>query len=197
MPEGSHPERDASGALGVLVLVVGPSGAGKDTLIRLASQDLAPDPRFLFVRRVVTRDASRWEDHDTLPPEAFEIARQRGDFVLWWAAHGLHYGIADDVSEAIRRGSVAVCNASRGVVAVAKDKFTNVRVVLVTVPADVLAERLKLRGRESGFADRLDRKAPQVSADLVIDNSGAPEAGARELTAFLRDLADGGAQQGR
>ena len=39
----------------MLVLVVGPSGAGKDTLLDAAKQALADNRRFHFVRRVVTR----------------------------------------------------------------------------------------------------------------------------------------------
>ena len=42
-------------SLGSLVLVVGPSGVGKDTLIGGAKQALENDRRFTFVRRVVTR----------------------------------------------------------------------------------------------------------------------------------------------
>ena len=37
---------------GTLVLIAGPSGAGKDTLIRLAQLRLREDPRFVFVRPV-------------------------------------------------------------------------------------------------------------------------------------------------
>ena len=77
---------------GRLVLVVGPSGAGKDTLIAAGRAALGEDPRFVFPRRVVTRPAvAALEDHESVSPEAFAAARQAGAFALDWEAHGLCY----------------------------------------------------------------------------------------------------------
>ncbi len=102
---------------GGFVLVVGPSGAGKDTLIGLARERLSGDPRFLFARRVVTRAASRWEDHDTLDEALFDAACAGGRFALAWRAHGLGYALPGACLEAARAGQVVVCNVSRAVIA--------------------------------------------------------------------------------
>ena len=57
---------------GALILVAGPSGAGKDTLIRLAQERLRDDPRFVFVRRVITRaKEAGGEDHEPTDPADF------------------------------------------------------------------------------------------------------------------------------
>jgi ribose 1,5-bisphosphokinase len=71
------------------VLVVGPSGAGKDTLLRLARSACAGDGDVVFPRRVVTRPASEAEDNQELSPAAFRQAHARGDFALHWEAHGI------------------------------------------------------------------------------------------------------------
>lgn len=56
---------------GRLDLVVGPSGAGKDMLIRLARAALACEPRYVFPRRLVTRPPSADEDNDPIDEAAF------------------------------------------------------------------------------------------------------------------------------
>ncbi|HEU4381582.1 MAG TPA: phosphonate metabolism protein/1,5-bisphosphokinase (PRPP-forming) PhnN, partial [Hyphomicrobiaceae bacterium] len=86
---------------GPVVLVVGPSGAGKDAVLGEAARRLGSDPSFLFAKRVVTREANAAEDHDTLPADAFVAELQRGAFALHWQAHGLRYGIATEIDTAV------------------------------------------------------------------------------------------------
>ena len=100
---------------GALVLVVGPSGAGKDTLMGAAKSALADDPAFVFARRVITRDAvAELEDHDTIDRAGFDAAKARGQFALTWEAHGLCYGIPSAIDDDIAEGRTVVMNGSRG-----------------------------------------------------------------------------------
>ena len=126
----------------MLVLVVGPSGAGKDTLLEAARQALTDDPRFRFVRRVITRPAyAGGEVHEAVTEAEFAAS----DFTLQWQAHGLRYGITID---AIGHGIVAVANVSRTVIAEAARRFP-VRAIEITASPDILAARLVSRGREA------------------------------------------------
>ncbi len=85
----------------MLVLVVGPSGAGKDTLLEAAREALAADPRFRFVRRAITRPAEAGgEAHEAVTDTQF-AART---FALAWQAHGLRYGIPNDIATDIAAG---------------------------------------------------------------------------------------------
>ena len=96
------------------VLVVGPSGAGKDTLLDAARGALAGDPRFRFVRRVITRPADPGgEDHEPVTEADFATR----DFALQWQAHGLRYGIPADIAVDLAAGLVVVANVSRAIIA--------------------------------------------------------------------------------
>lgn len=194
-----HSGHDGAGqriATGVLALVVGPSGAGKDTLINAARQLLAGDERVLFARRVVTRashEAS--EDHDAIDPTAFEQAAAEGAFLLSWRAHGLAYAIPRAAADALQRDAVVVANVSRGSIAEAERLIERVVVLHVTAPVEVLARRIAARGREAetDIARRLARQAPltAVRAPVIeIVNAGDLEEAARVFSQALRSLAD-------
>jgi len=173
---------------GVLVLVVGPSGAGKDTLIEAAKRALGDDARFHFVRRVITRPADAGgEAHEAVTETEFAGR----EFALQWQAHGLRYGIP---AEAIEGGEVTVANVSRTVIAEAARRF-DVRVIEVTAPPDVLAVRLGSRGREAG-ADVALRLARDVSlpagvmVETVVNDGCVEQSVARFLAALNRAAAD-------
>ncbi|MET7242316.1 phosphonate metabolism protein/1,5-bisphosphokinase (PRPP-forming) PhnN [Methylobacterium sp. EM32] len=172
---------------GGFVLVVGPSGAGKDTLLRLACEALAGEPRYVFPRRLVTRPPSEHEDNEPIGEEDFSEGEAAGRFALSWRAHGLGYALPDSTVALARDGHVVVCNVSRRVVAEARRRLPSVTVVEVTAPPEVLAARLAARGRpeDGDLGARLSRSAP-VTADLVVMNNGSPEAGATKLLAHLR-----------
>ncbi|BCM86472.1 ribose-phosphate pyrophosphokinase [Methylobacterium indicum] len=172
---------------GGFVLVVGPSGAGKDTLLRLAREALAGDPRFVFPRRLVTRPPSEHEDNETIGEADFSAGEAEGRFALSWRAHNLGYALPASSAALARDGHVVVCNVSRRVVGEARRRLPGVTVVEVTAPPDVLSARLAARGRreDGDLGARLTRSATVV-ADLVVMNDGSPEAGAARLVAHLR-----------
>jgi ribose 1,5-bisphosphokinase len=187
--------RDGAIGPGRLVLVVGPSGAGKDTLIRGAResclQDQARNPSIVFPRRVVTRPPSQAEDNDTISDEGFAQAVADGAFALWWDAHGHRYGISSSIDGDIRAGRAVVCNVSRAIVREARQRYADVAVVLVTAPDDVLAARLADRNRASDgdIAARVKRATAadrDYEPDVTIQNVGDPDHGVRMLLKAIR-----------
>lgn len=146
------PPRSAepSNAPGCFVAVVGPSGAGKDTLISIAAARLASDPGFGFPRRIVTRRAQEnAEDHLCMTQEEFAAAERAGGFCLTWSAHGLRYGLPTEISAHLTAGRTVVANVSRSTLQDAADRFARLHVVEICAPEHLLAQRIVARGRET------------------------------------------------
>lgn len=177
---------------GRLIAVVGPSGAGKDTLLAAL---LARRPDLLLARRAITRPRDPGpEDHDPLTPADFDARQKAGEFVIHWEAHGLRYGIPRQVFDDVAAGRTVLFNGSRAALAAARAVFPALEVVMITAPVAVLAQRLSERGRESAsdIAARLDRAAlaPPVGAEVVV-NDGTVAQGVARLDAALSPEAAG------
>ena len=182
--------RSATIGRGRMILVIGPSGAGKDTLIGLARVACADDGNIVFPRRVVTREASRFEDNEQVSLEAFRQARGKGEFAVHWEAHGHCYALPGAIDDDIRAGRTVVANVSRTVVDTMRRAYADVVVVSITAPPEVLAERLaaRARGSDGQVANRLNRAMDGVAAapNVTISNVGDAEHHARELVRIIK-----------
>ena len=167
------------------MLVVGPSGAGKDTVIAGAKAACGGDPAIVFPRRVVTRPATEAENHESLSDSDFDYAVKNSMFAFWWQAHGLKYGIPQIADNDVRAGRTVVCNVSRGIVAEVRMRYARVDAVLITAPADILSARLagRSRGTDGPAALRIERNASfnDFRADYVVENIGAADTAVKSL----------------
>jgi ribose 1,5-bisphosphokinase len=172
---------------GKLVLVVGPSGAGKDTLLSLARAACADDPTIVFARRVVTREASSAEDNEQISVDGFREAEARAAFAVHWEAHGHAYGLPRSINDDILAGRTVVANVSRTVIAALRHAYASVVVVSITAPTDVLAERLAMRkrGSDGNIAERLARAVEDAEPDSTIVNVSSAEYHARQLLRII------------
>lgn len=184
---------------GCLVLVVGPSGAGKDTLLAGARCRLASSGSFEFPTRRVTRPPDATEHVIAVSDADFAADELGGVFALSWRAHGLAYGVPVSIDASLRAGKTVVVNVSRTIVPEARRRYARVCVIMIEASAEVRAARLLARGREAveTVRGRLERGRDgglPCEPDIVIDNSGDIEPVVRELTARLRCLEKGAAQ---
>lgn len=181
---------------GAIVLVVGPSGGGKDSVIGYARKALAGAGRFTFARRLITRPVDGTEDHEPCTQSEFESAERAGLLVLSWRAHGTAYGIRDSLQQQLADGQIVVANVSRRVIHAGLMLATRALVVHVTASPAVLAQRLQLRGREAAatIEERLSREVKLPSIDsgrlLTLDNDGPIEQAGDLLVQALRSLAN-------
>jgi ribose 1,5-bisphosphokinase len=182
---------------GVLILVVGPSASGKDTLLDAARQHFHNDGRLIFGRRVITRSDQNGEAHEIVSEVGFARIAAEGGFFLAWDAHGLHYGVSTAVLDALKAGRTVVVNVSRQIIDEARAKWPDTRVISVTANQEVRRERLLGRGRESAadIDERLRRAAafaqPQGEWVTQVDNSGTLEDGVGRFIAALDTLLPG------
>lgn len=169
--------------------VVGPSGAGKDSVIAGVA---AARPDLLVVRRIVTRPADATEPFEPATPEDFARRKAAGDFVLDWEAHGLCYAIPASARAAQLAGQPVLFNGSRAALPLAAERLAPLAVIEITADPDTLAHRLSARGREDAgdIAARLaqaTRPLPDLPGVPVhrIDNSGPLEVAVAALLALL------------
>ena len=184
-----------TGSQGRLVLVTGPSGVGKDSLLDGARAALAGRDDIVFPRRVITRAAGLGgEDYIAVSEADFAAMAATGDFALHWPAHGLHYGIPVSIDADLAAGRQVVVNVSRAVIDQARAKYANLLVLAINASPEVLRARLLKRGRESAaeIEERLQRAAAYRldGADVVQLNNDGPLA--EGIAAFVARLENRG-----
>jgi ribose 1,5-bisphosphokinase len=179
---------------GIMIAVVGPSGAGKDSLINLARNHYRDDPRMGFVQRVITRPSDgATEDHIPATSEDFDELERDGRFAVTWGAHGLRYGIPAETLSEIAAGRILIANGSRAALSGFRAAYPSLAVLEITADPAVIAARLVGRGRESksDIERRLSRAVDDWQADCPharVDNSGALEDAAERLYAAIAAL---------
>lgn len=173
-----------------LIVVVGPSGAGKDSVVSAWLAALPASRRPHRVRRTITRPADPHEDHEVADAAAFRRALEAGDFAFRWQAHGLDYGVRRSELAPLGEGRWVVMNGSRAHLPQLRAAAPQARVVAIDAPADLRRARLGARAREDA-ADRLARLARHVSAsrpDLQLANDGELASAVAALDAWWRSL---------
>jgi ribose 1,5-bisphosphokinase len=180
--------------MGRLIWLMGPSGAGKDTL--LAALRSREHPQLLVAHRYITRPAgSGSENHIELSEKEFFTRAEQHLFTLSWHANDLYYGIGVEVDLWLQAGFDVVVNGSRGHLPQAQAQYGEVLMpVYVQVSPEILRQRLEKRGRESSaeIAARLERAARYSPGDcLTLNNDGSLLQSVEGLISLIR------AQQGK
>ena len=178
--------------MGILFLVVGNSGSGKDSLITEVQKQFPLTEKTLIVpKRVITRPPSpETEDFDSVNESTFLEMKKNGKFVLDWFSYGIYYGIQKTVLEYLDQGHLVVVNVSRQVIDEARKTIPSTKVIFVHVPFEISEARIRERGREdpTAITSRLDRaRKNQIlqGADFIVDNSGKLEDAGREMLKYI------------
>jgi guanylate kinase len=189
----SSASADRRRALGVLLVVAGPSGVGKGTIVRKL---LERDPRLWLSVSATTRPRREGEvdgrDYLFLDRREFERKRDGGEFLEWFDVYGDLYGTPrTPVEEHLAGGADVVLEIDvQGALAV-KQAFPDAVLVFVRAPSrEEQRRRLLERGRDDPAVveQRLARAdAEEAEADRfdhVVVNEAADRAAA-EVAAIL------------
>ena len=189
--------------------IVGPSGAGKDTIMNAVHEVLKNNPEFLFIRRIITRKAgvNSFNDHDETSQnignednigvslEKFFELSQKASFSVQWFAHGIHYGLPIGIVDEVHKGKIVIANVSRAELEHAKELFGKVYVIEINAPIGILKERLLGRKREkiADIEERLKRAnipihLPEGAKYCYIDNSGNVKSAVDKMLSILQSL---------
>ena len=153
---------------GRIVILSGPSGAGKDTVIdawRLA------DPRVTRVVAYTTRDPRPGEvdgvDYHFVSVKVFQDMAKDGAFLEWKEVHGNYYATPlRDMEALLAEGKVAVLKIDvQGASAVMSLRPDAISVFLMPPDMDELERRIRGRGTESeeAIAKRLSNARAEMS----------------------------------
>ncbi len=148
-----------------IVLIVGASGVGKDTLLKEIKKDLGKN--FHFIKRYITRKPDKSEKNYYLADDAFELLKNNSFFLSTWSAHNNFYGIAKN---SIKKG-INIISISRSKIKDFENVFDNVYTINISVSKDELRNRLTLRARESKeeIEQRLNRTYKNIEAKNLIE----------------------------
>lgn len=171
---------------GKLFYVIGPSGSGKDSLMRFGRERLAGDPGVVFAHRYITRPVElQGENHVALTETEFDARLAAGLFAMHWGSHGLRYGIGREINFWLAKSCNVVMNGSREHLPEARRSYPALIAVQVTVSPEVLAARLRVRGRETEeqITRRLERARqfmhPEGRLEIIQNDGELSDAGER------------------
>ena len=180
---------------GRLVYCMGPSGAGKDSLLDWLRQHLPASSAVHWARRTISRAAtSGGEAHESVDDSTFAQLRDAQAFALHWDANGLHYGVRHTELEPLRQGHWVLVNGSRAYLPQALRQFPELVAVHITASPEVLRQRLTARGRET--AEQIDARVqraaafqpPPRAAAVQVHNDNALDDAGRALLHALQQL---------
>ena len=158
-----------------LLVVSGPSGAGKGTVVR---ELLKRRPDVLLSVSATTRSVRPGErhgvDYNFLPREEFVAMRERGEFLESAEVYGNYYGTPRlPVEDALAGGRDVICELDiQGAAAVKRAKPEAILVFIEPPSLDELSKRLRGRGTEDPEAMRNRIKAAyeEVKAKGLYDH---------------------------
>lgn len=174
-----------------LIYAVGPSGAGKDSVLTWLMSQSALQGRVHWAVRDVTRVGHDSSQRDrSVSPQTFAELSAQGAYALSWQANGLSYGIRHEALAPLTQGHCVLLNGARRGAEKAAACFPGLTVLHITADPQVLRQRLMQRGREQGSV-----LAARLAQASEAERSWTAPAGCRLLQVHNNTALDEAGQQ--
>lgn len=178
-----------------LLYFMGPSGAGKDSLLDWLRQHLPAGMPVQWARRTISRPAAPGgEAHESTTPQEHAALHAADAFALHWEANGLAYGVRHGEMAPLAQGRWLLVNGSRAYLPEALARYPALVAVHITASPEVLRQRILSRGRESAgqVEQRVQRalqfQAPPGAAGIEVRNDTTLDDAGSQLLGALRKL---------
>lgn len=174
-------------AKGTLFYVIGASGAGKDSIMRYAREQLGTEKLdgdinqnftgVMFAHRYITRAVElQGENHIELSPVEFRQRLSAGLFSMHWHSHNTDYAIGSEIDTWLEKGLNVVVNGSRRYFPEAFKRYPEMKPIFIQVSKEKLKQRLLARGRETleQVESRLERAVQFnqiVNENMIVINN--------------------------
>ncbi len=153
---------------GFLLVLSGPSGAGKGTLV---DRLMAARSECVFSISATTRPIRPNEvdgvQYEFVTREEFERRRSAGQFLEWAEVHGKYYGTpAKQVDEGVKAGRIVVLDVDvQGGASVRRARPDAVTVFVYPPSVDALRQRLK--GRATDSDEVVERRLQNAPGEMA------------------------------
>ena len=169
-----------------LIYVMGPSGAGKDSLLDWLKSRLPPQSPIRFAKRTIDRPLQALgEQHESVDAASFERLQKEKSFAMHWLANGRQYGVRHGELIPLQQQQWLLVNGSRAYLPEALRQFDGLTVLHISASADILRARLLVRQRETPevVEARVQRAVafsvpPTCRCVNVLNDTSLDEAGA-------------------
>lgn len=156
---------DSADKKGVMVVLSGPSGCGKDTVLnRLLQMDETIKPSVSATTRAPRKDETEGVSYYYISKEDFERKIENDEFIEYVCYDGNYYGtLRSEVSRVVDNGGVIVLVIEvKGAANIIARYPDAVSVFLMPPSKDILEERLRRRGTDD---EETIRSRLQIAVD--------------------------------
>lgn len=163
---------------GVLVVIAGAEGRGKEMLVAIARRRFEADASMEFPARLTTRSQSEANGDTVVNRRMLRDMAAAGELLCQWETDGQAFGLGVSIRRSLEAGRTVVVVAGRAAAEELRGVWPDVRVIEVTAGADSAQRRLgsMALGRRGGArgpeAGALSLEACARSATLVLHHAG-------------------------